>query len=142
MKPTVLHFDQDLLIFITEPDASVSESGVNSHRSSRIASPCINRPRNIIFVDLERKNEFHDSIATHKLRLRPSRASPIWKWQFSEKTIFQKKFFAKKSPREIFQSHQKSKFSNQKCLLKSVILTKFTLHIKISIFPNIIDLHI
>ena len=47
MKPTVLHFDQDLLIFITEPDASVSESGVNSNRSSRIASPCINRPRNL-----------------------------------------------------------------------------------------------
>ena len=48
MKPTVLHFDQDLLIFITEPDASVSESGVNSNRSSRIASPCINRPRNSV----------------------------------------------------------------------------------------------
>ena len=48
MKPTVLHFDQDLLIFITEPDASVSESGVNSNRSSRIASSCINRPRNSV----------------------------------------------------------------------------------------------
>ena len=53
MKPTVLHFDQDLLIFITEPDASVSESGVNSNRSSRIASPCVNSLRNTFKIDQE-----------------------------------------------------------------------------------------
>ena len=44
MKPIVFNFDHDLLIFITEPDPLVSESGVNSNRSSRIASPCVNIP--------------------------------------------------------------------------------------------------
>ena len=53
MKRIVLNFDQDLLIFIIEPDPSVSESDVNSNRSSRIASPCVNSLRNTFKIDQE-----------------------------------------------------------------------------------------